>query len=48
MAQMILRRMILTPCKVFNRLAKDLVYIVHVCRDERGLRKFLIELGSLS
>ncbi len=42
------REVVVTPCRVFYRLEKDLVYIVHVCRDERSLRKFLIERGSLS
>jgi len=42
------REVVVPPCRVFYRLEKDLVYIVHVCRDERSLRKFLIERGSLS
>lgn len=42
------REVVVTPCRVFYRLEKDLVYIVHVCRNERSLRKFLIERGSLS
>lgn len=41
------REVVIPPCRVFYRLEKDLVYIAHVCRDERSLRKFLIERGSL-
>jgi toxin ParE1/3/4 len=41
------REVVIPPCRVFYRLEKDFVYIVHVFRDERNLRKFLIERGSL-
>lgn len=41
------REVVIPPCRVFYRQEKDLVYIVHVCRDTRNLRKFLIERGSL-
>lgn len=42
------REVVIPPCRLFYRLEKDLVYIVHVCRDERSLRKFFIERGSIS
>ena len=42
------REIVVPPCRIFYRLDKELAYIVHVCRDERRLRKFLIERGSLS
>ncbi len=41
------REVIIPPCRVFYRLDKTSVYIVHICREERDLRKFLIERGSL-
>ena len=41
------REVIVPPCRVFYRLEKEVVYIVHVCRDERSLRKFLIERAGL-
>jgi toxin ParE1/3/4 len=41
------REVVVPPCRVFYRLEKMSVYIVHVCRDERDLRKFLIAHGSL-
>ena len=33
------------PCRIFYRLDKTSVYIVHLCRVERDLRRFLIERG---
>lgn len=41
------REVVAPPCRIFYRLDKTLVYIVHVCRNERDLRKFLITRGSL-
>lgn len=41
------REVVATPCRVFYRLSKISVFIIHVCRQERDLRKFLIERGSL-
>jgi toxin ParE1/3/4 len=40
------REVVASPCRVFYRLDKISVYIVHVCRSERDLRKFLIENGN--
>jgi toxin ParE1/3/4 len=42
------REVVIPPCRVFYRLEKAFVYIVHACRDERSLRKFLIERGSVN
>jgi toxin ParE1/3/4 len=41
------REVVVPPCRIFYRLEPDIAYIVHVCRDERNLRKFLIERASL-
>lgn len=35
------REMVVSPCRIFYREEGDTVYIVHVCREERDLRKFL-------
>lgn len=37
------REVFVSPCRIFYRLTQDFVYIVHICREERSLRKFLIE-----
>lgn len=36
------RELAASPCRIFYRLEQKAVYIVHVCREERDLRKFLI------
>lgn len=41
------REVVSPPCRVFYRLKQQSIYIAHVCREERSLRKFLIERGSL-
>jgi toxin ParE1/3/4 len=41
------REVVVPPCRVFYRADKTSVYIVHICREERDLRKFLIARGSL-
>ena len=41
------REIVAPPCRIFYRLKQQSVYIVHVCRDERDLRKFLIAQGNL-
>src|SRR5690606_1945304 len=41
------REVIASPCRVFYRLDQTSVYVVHVCREERDLRKFLIDKSSL-
>ena len=35
------REIYVSPCRVFYREDHDIVYIVHVCRVERDLRKFM-------
>lgn len=41
------REVVVTPCRILYRIADEIIYIVHICRDERDLRKFLIEKGNL-
>lgn len=36
------REVVVSPCRIFYRLEKTFVYVVHVYREERELRKFLI------
>ena len=36
------REVVVTPCRVFYKSDKDSVYILHVMRQERDLRKFLL------
>lgn len=35
------REVVVPPCRVFYREDTEIVYIVHVCREERDLRKFM-------
>jgi toxin ParE1/3/4 len=35
------REVLVAPCRVFYREDSEIVYIVHVCREERDLRKFM-------
>jgi len=44
----IYRELYVRPCRIFYRQDDDAVLIVHVMREERQLRKFLLddELGS--
>jgi len=37
------REVIVGPCCIFYRSAKEKVYIVYVMRGERKLRKFMID-----
>lgn len=41
------RELTASPCRVLYRTDKNTVHIMHVCREERSLRKFLIERGTL-
>lgn len=41
------REVVAPPCRIFYRFDKESVYIMHMCREERDLRKFLIERGVL-
>lgn len=36
------RELVVNPCRVFYKVDKELVYILHVLRQERDLRKFLL------
>ena len=36
------REVIIKPCRVFYKIDNDSVYILHVLRQERDLRKFLL------
>lgn len=41
------RELTASPCRVLYRSDEHTVHIMHVCREERSLRKFLIERGTL-
>jgi len=36
------QEVVVNPCRVFYKVDKDSVYILHVLRQERDLRKFLL------
>jgi toxin ParE1/3/4 len=36
------REIVINPCRVFYKIESDDVYILHVMRQERDLRKFLL------
>ena len=36
------REVVINPCRVFYKVDSDSVYILHVMRQERDLRKFLL------
>jgi len=42
------RELIVNPCRVFYKIDNESVYILHVMRQERELRKFLLSLDSKS
>ena len=35
------REVVVPPCRIVYREDTDIVYIVHVCREERDMRKFM-------
>ncbi|GAA6171045.1 type II toxin-antitoxin system RelE/ParE family toxin [Colwellia sp. KU-HH00111] len=37
------REVIVNPCRIFYKIDNDKVYILHVMRQERELRKFLLQ-----
>ena len=37
------REIIVNPCRIFNKVDNNQVYILHVMRQERDLRKFLLQ-----
>jgi len=40
----IYRELYVRPCRIFYRQDDDFVFIVHVMREERQLRKFLLDV----
>ncbi len=36
------REVVVNPCRIFYKIDNDKVYILHVMRQERDLRKFLL------
>lgn len=36
------REVVINPCRVFYKIDNDTVYILHMMRQERDLRKFLL------
>ena len=36
------REVVVNPCRIFYKIDIDIVYILHVMREERDLRKFLL------
>lgn len=36
------REVVINPCRVFYKIEQDNVYILHVLRQERDLRKYII------
>lgn len=37
------RQLIIPPCRIFYRIEKDVVYVVHVMRGEQLLRREMLE-----
>ena len=37
------KEVIVGPCRIFYRVSEDVVYILHVMRVERDLRRYLLE-----
>jgi len=37
------RELVIPPCRVFYRIEKNRVYVLHIMRGERQLRKYLID-----
>ncbi len=40
------REVIVSPCRIFYRLEGDVVYMLHVMRQERHLRKYMLSIGE--
>jgi len=40
------REVVVNPCRIFYKVDKDSVYILHVLRQERDLRKFLLTTNN--
>lgn len=41
------REVVVNPCRVFYKVEQDTVYILHVLRQERDLRKFILTTGII-
>lgn len=41
------KEVIVGPCRIFYRVSEDVVYILHVMRVERDLRRYLLENRDL-
>lgn len=39
------REVLVNPCRVFYKVEQEAVYILHVLRQERDLRKFILTTG---
>jgi len=39
------REVVVNPCRVFYKIEDDSVYILHVLRQERDLRRFILTSG---
>ena len=37
------KEVVVGPCRIFYRISEDVVYILHVMRVERDLRRYLLE-----
>jgi toxin ParE1/3/4 len=37
------REVNINPCRIFYKIDSDIVYVLHVMRQERDLRKFLLQ-----
>lgn len=40
------RELVANPCRIFYKVDRGSVYILHVMRQERDLRKFLLSAGK--
>jgi len=38
------REVIVNPCRIFYKTENEVVFILHVMRQERDLRKFLLQV----
>ncbi|MBB1309732.1 type II toxin-antitoxin system RelE/ParE family toxin [Pseudoalteromonas sp. SG43-7] len=38
------REVIVNPCRIFYKIDNDKVFILHIMRQERDLRKFLLQM----
>jgi toxin ParE1/3/4 len=38
------REVIVNPCRIFYKIDNDKIFILHIMRQERDLRKFLLQM----